>query len=104
MTKEKAEKNLEAAKKHKVVAQLREKMECSEKEIATAQRNGLDEKGITAMRDGNRFEFKKALDRLSISHRGNIWECTEGYKIWFNSASQNERDIDYRKNERRLNK
>jgi len=77
-------------------------MNATKEEIERAEKNGLDISGLDAMRVGNRAQYKRALDRLARIQPGNIWECTEGYTIWFRSAPPLEREKDYAKNEQEL--
>ena len=77
-------------------------MKVTKEQIKDAEKNGLDEKGLLAMEAGDRTAYKQALDRLAVSSPGNIWQCTTGYKIWFDDASESERSADYQKNESEL--
>ena len=79
-------------------------MEVTKEQIETAKQNGLDELGLKAMEAGDRNGFKRGLDRLASRMPGNIWACCEGYKIWFDAATESERSRDYKKCESELNR
>ncbi len=63
--------------------------------IQDAKNAGLSETGIEAMTKGNRKVFKMELEKLERTCPGNIWACTAGYALWFNSANEGEKRQDY---------
>ena len=60
--------------------------------IFDAQKAGLSEIGIESLKSGDKKVYKIELDKIPI---GNIWACTSGYTLWFNSANESERKRDY---------
>lgn len=63
--------------------------------VADARKAGLSEKGIAAMQAGNAGAYKRELDALAIRKPGNVWACTDGYTLWFNTANATARAADY---------
>ncbi|MBU2395701.1 MAG: hypothetical protein KKH70_20395 [Gammaproteobacteria bacterium] len=67
-----------------------------------ARTAGLSESGINAMINGDIKHFKYQLMLLETKNIGNIWACTTGYSLWFNSANESIRKSSYNQLTQRL--
>lgn len=70
--------------------------------IQDARNAGLSEEGVLALVSGDKIIFKRELDALEKRCPGNIWACSRGYGLWFNSATDGERRRDEIQLEREL--